>query len=153
AFAIRAGDLPTELGGMTLGEPTTLAVVSGALVAGTFLAVAAGSRLRIRRPTAWLTAGLAVVAMVAIGATIWFNLVPVTLLCLVAAVSSGLVKVAVDSTIQERLAEQVRTTAFAHAATLLMLGFVTGGPIGLIPMAGQRSEERRAGTEGRCRAV
>lgn len=137
AFAIRAGDLPTELGGMTLGEPTTLAVVSGALVAGTFLAVAAGSRLRIRRPTAWLTAGLAVVAMVAIGATIWFNLVPVTLLCLVAAVSSGLVKVAVDSTIQERLAEQVRTTAFAHSETLLMLGFVTGGAIGLIPMAGQ----------------
>jgi hypothetical protein len=137
AFAIRAGDLPTRIGGIRLGEGAALGVVSGALVTGTFLAVAAGSRLRLRHPIPVQAAGLLASGLLAVAATSWFTLPLVALLCLVAAVSSGLAKLAVDSSIQERLPERLRATAFAHSETLLMLAFVAGAGIGLVPIAGR----------------
>ena len=138
AFSIRsAGGLPSSFFGLDLGEGTTLGVVSGCLVVGTFLAVAAGSRLRIRRPILMQATGLLVVAVIAVAATVWYALPMVTLLCLTAAVSSGLAKIALDSSIQEKLDEEVRATAFAHSETLLMLAFVAGSAVGLIPMPGR----------------
>jgi hypothetical protein len=137
AFAIRAGELPTGLGAVTLGHGAALAVVSGALVVGTFLAVAAGSRLRIRHPIAVQAIGLTVSTTAAAVATIWLTLPLVALLCLVVAISSGLAKVTVDSSIQERLGERLRATAFAHSETLLMLAFVAGAGAGLAPIPGR----------------
>jgi MFS family permease len=137
AFAIRAEELPTSIGGWTLGQGTALGAVSGALVVGTFLAVAAGSRLRIRRPVGLQAAGLAVVTLVAALTTIWFVLPLVMLLCLITAISSGLAKLTVDSAIQEKIDERLRATAFAHSETLLMLAFVAGSAVGLIPMPGR----------------
>ena len=137
AFAIRAGELPTRFGGFTLGPGAALGAVSGALVVGTFVAVAAGSRLRIRHPITVQAAGLLVTGLTAAAATIWFTLPLMALLCLAAAVASGLAKLAVDSSIQERLTEQFRATAFAHSETLLMLAFVAGAGIGLVPVPGR----------------
>jgi hypothetical protein len=137
AFSIRSGDLPTALGGRELGQGTALAVVSGALVSGTFLAVAAGSRLRIHYPVAVQAAGIGVVAVVAAIATLRFTLPVVALLCLLTAISSGLAKLAVDSSIQERVDERLRGTAFAHSETLLMLAFVAGSGLGLAPLPGR----------------
>lgn len=137
AFSIRAEELPTRIAGWHLGPGTALGVVSGALVSGTFLAVAAGSRLRIRRPVALQAAGLAASAVLAVITTVWFTLPLVVLLCLVLAVSSGLAKVTVDSAIQEKIDERLRATAFAHSETLLMLAFVAGSAVGLIPMSGR----------------
>lgn len=137
AFSIRAGSLPTSIGGGTLGEGTALGVVSGALVTGTFLAVAAGSRLRIRHPIAVQAVGLLVTGVAATVATIRFTLPLVVLLCLLAAISSGLAKLAVDSSIQERLTERLRATAFANSETVLMLAFVAGAAVGLVPVPGR----------------
>ena len=137
AFAIRAEQLPTRIGGWQLGQGTALGVVSGALVAGTFLAVLAGSRLRIRRPVAMQAVGLGVSMLLAVLAAIWLTLPLVVLLCLAVAVASGLAKVTVDSAIQEKIDERLRATAFAHSETLLMLAFVAGSAVGLIPMPGR----------------
>lgn len=133
AFSIRADQLP----GLGLEQSTALGVVSGAMVTGTFLAVAAGSRLRIRWPVAWQAAGLAVVAVLAVAATLWPTLVPLVALCLAIAVSSGLAKLSVDSAIQEKIDEHRRASAFARSETLLMLAFVAGGAVGLIPFPAQ----------------
>lgn len=137
AFAIRERQLPTVAAGWQLGEGTALGLVSGALVGGTFLAVAAGSRLRIRRPLALQATGLSLAAMTAVAAVVWFRLPVVAWLCLLAAVSSGLAKLAVDSSIQERIDDRLRATAFARSETLLMLAFVAGGGVGLIPLPGR----------------
>jgi hypothetical protein len=137
AFAIRAEELPTSISGWQLSQSSALGVVSGALVVGTFLAVAAGSRLSIRRPVALQAAGLALTALVGIATTVWFVLPLVMLLCLLAAVSSGLAKITVDSAIQEKIDERLRATAFAHSETLLMLAFVAGSAVGLIPLSGR----------------
>jgi MFS family permease len=138
AFTIREpGQLPTNIAGWQLGEGASLGVISGSLVVGTFLAVAAGSRLRIHRPVPVQAGGLLVVATLAVITTLQFTLAMAALLCLTAAISSGLAKLAIDSSIQERVHERLRATAFAHSETLLMLAFVAGSALGLIPMPGR----------------
>jgi hypothetical protein len=137
AFAIKAGDLDTGLFGRDLSDEAALAVVGGALAAGTFLATAVGTRLRIPYPAALQSSGLIIVAGVGVLATLRFSLLMVTVLCLVTAIISGLGKLAVDVSIQERVRERLRASSFAHSETVLMLAFVAGGALGLIPFPGQ----------------
>jgi MFS family permease len=130
AFSIRAGDVRTAF------NPTTaLGLVGGALALGTFLATAVGSRLRIHRPLVVQAGGLTVVTVAAVTATIQVSLSAVLALCLATAIASGLAKLSVDAVIQERIPETVRASAFAHSETLLMLAWVAGGAVGLIPLS------------------
>ena len=134
AFVVREQPLPGGLG--AVGQ---LGLIGGSLALGTFLATAAGTKLRIRRPARLQAIGLSMVAVVALWATLRFTLSSVLLLCLVTAVASGLAKLAVDASIQERIPETVRASAFAHAETLLMLAWVAGGALGLIPFMNARA--------------
>ena len=134
AFVVREQPLPGGLG--AVGQ---LGLIGGSLALGTFLATAAGTKLRIRRPARLQAIGLSMVAVVALWATLRFTLSSVLLLCLVTAVASGLAKLAVDASIQERIPETVRASAFAHAETLLMLAWVAGGALGLIPFMSARA--------------
>lgn len=136
-FAIMGGQLDTSLAGWDLGRTAAVGLVGGALAVGTFLSTAAGTGLRIRRPLALQSSGLVVTAGVAVLTTIFYNLAMVTLLALLTAVFSGIAKLAVDASIQERVVERQRATAFAHSETALMLAWVAGGGLGLIPVAGR----------------
>lgn len=137
AFALKAGHLSTVLFGLDVDTEGALALVAGTLGAGTFLATGVGTRLQIHRPVALQSNGLVIVAGVAVLAAIKFNLEMVLLLCLVTAIVSGIAKLSVDATIQERIPERMRASAFAHSETILMLAFVAGGALGLIPMVGR----------------
>ncbi|HZN20434.1 MAG TPA: MFS transporter [Micromonosporaceae bacterium] len=137
AFAIRSGTLPTRVGDVTLSAEAAMGLVGGALGLGTFLSTAVGTRLRIRRPVALQATGMLLVAVLAALTTLRFHLPMVAALCLATAVASGLAKLAVDASIQERIHEHVRASAFAHAETLLMLSWVAGGAIGLVPVDGR----------------
>lgn len=137
AFALKAGDLDTSAFGRKLSDEAALGVVGGALAAGTFLATAVGTRLRITRPAVLQSVGLVVVGASAILATVVFSLPTVALLCLTTAVVSGISKLAVDAVIQERVPERLRASAFGHSETALMLAFVAGGGVGLIPVHGR----------------
>ncbi|GAA2892186.1 hypothetical protein Acy02nite_63540 [Actinoplanes cyaneus] len=136
-FAIMSGGVDTSILGWDLGKTTAVGLVGGALALGTFLSTAAGTGLRIRRPLALQSSGLIITAGVAVFATIFCNLVTIALLSLLTAVFSGIAKLAVDASIQERVPERLRATAFAHSETVLMLAWVAGGGIGLIPLAGR----------------
>jgi MFS family permease len=136
-FAIMGGGLETSVFGLDLARGAAVGVVGAALALGTFVSTAAGTGLTIRRPLALQSSGLIVTAGVAVLTTIFFNLAMVTLLALLTALFSGIAKLAVDASIQERVPEKQRATAFAHSETVLMLAWVTGGGIGLIPLAGQ----------------
>ncbi|GAA0793985.1 MFS transporter [Spirilliplanes yamanashiensis] len=136
AFAIKAGTLSTTVLGWDAGSQGAVALVGGALVVGTFLATAIGTRLRIHRPAAVQGSGLLVVALVAVATAVFYSLLTVALLCLVTAVVSGIAKLAIDASIQERVPERLRASAFAHSETVLMLAWVAGGAIGLIPLDG-----------------
>lgn len=137
AFAIKAGDLTTVVFGQELGDEGALGLVGAALAAGSFLATAIGSRMRIHRPLALQSSGLVIVAGVGVLASLQFSLLMVALFCFVTAIISGIGKLSVDATIQERIPERLRASAFAHSETILMLSFVAGGAFGLIPMDGR----------------
>jgi MFS family permease len=133
AFAIKEGTLPVQIASWHLSEQVAVVVVAAALGVGSFLATAIGTRLRIHRPALLQAIGITLTAFVAIIAADRGSLGAVALLCLVTAIASGLSKLAVDASIQERVDEQVRASAFAHSETLLMVAWVAGGAIGLIP--------------------
>ncbi|UWZ54342.1 MFS transporter [Dactylosporangium aurantiacum] len=133
AFAIKEKALPVGLGPWQLSEQVAVVVVAAALGVGSFLATAIGTRLRIHRPALLQAVGIVLVTLVALIAADRGSLGTVALLCLVTAVASGLAKLAVDASIQERADEQVRASAFAHSETLLMVAWVVGGAAGLIP--------------------
>jgi MFS family permease len=137
AFAVRTGHLPTDLLGWHPHQTSALGLVAGALGAGSFLAMAVGTRIKIRKPALMQAAALTALAAVAIVASVRYSLSAVALLCLVTAASSGLAKLTLDAIIQERVPEQVRASAFAHSETALMLAWVAGGAIGLIPFGGR----------------
>ncbi|MFV2101889.1 MFS transporter [Micromonospora sp. LOL_024] len=137
AFTIKAGDLTTVVFGRDLGDEGALALVGGALAIGTFLATAIGTRLRIHRPAALQSSGMVIVAGVAVLTVLSFSLPMVALLCLVAAMMSGIAKLAVDASIQERIPERLRASSFAHSETALVLAFVAGGGLGLVPFDGR----------------
>jgi len=137
AFAVKAGELSTSFFGRDIGSQGAVAVVGGALAVGTFLATAVGTRLRIRRPTALQSSGLTITAGVAVLTAIFFTLPMVALLSLVAAIFSGISKLTVDASIQERVPERLRASAFAHSETVLMIAWVVGGAVGIIPMNGR----------------
>ncbi|MEV6306139.1 MFS transporter [Actinoplanes sp. NPDC051861] len=136
-FAIMGGDLDTSVLGLEMSRGAAVGVVGGALALGTFLSTAAGTSLTIRRPLALQSSGLVVTAGVAVLATVFYNLAMVTLLALLIAIFSGIGKLAVDASIQERVPEKQRATAFAHSETVLMLAWVAGGGLGLIPLTGR----------------
>jgi len=136
AFAVREGGLPRDIIGLRFSPAAAFGVVAGALGVGGLLATAVGTRLRIRRPVQLQAVGMVAVTVTALIATLRYSLATVALFCLVTAVASGLAKLAADATIQERVPEEVRASAFAHSETLLMMAFVVGGGIGLIPFAG-----------------
>jgi hypothetical protein len=137
AFAIRAGDLTTTFFGHKLGAITALAVAFGAIWTGALLATAIGSRLNIRRPALVQAVGVLLVTISALYAIVAYTLGSVIIFGLTGAIAAGLSKLALDATIQERVPEEVRASGFAHSETLLMLAWVVGGAIGLIPFNGR----------------
>ncbi|SCG62813.1 MFS transporter [Micromonospora halophytica] len=137
AFALKKGDLTTDFFGRELSDQVALGLVGGALAVGGFLATALGTRLRIHRPAAIQSSTIIIVAGVAVLATVKFSLPMVAVLCLVTAMSSGIAKLAVDASIQERIPERLRASSFAHSETGLMLAFVAGGGLGLVPFDGR----------------
>ena len=137
AFVIMADQLDTTVLGNDIGRQGAVGLIGGALAVGTFLSTAVGTRLRIRRPLALQSTGLTVTAAVGVLAALFYNLAMVTLLALVTAVFSGIAKLAIDASIQERVPERLRASAFAHSETVLMIAWVLGGGIGIIPLPGR----------------
>jgi hypothetical protein len=137
AFAVRSHQIPTKIFGFSLAGAGALGVVAAGLGLGAFLGNAVGARLRIRRPVLLQAGATVLTAAAGLYATIAFSLFSVALFCLVAAASAGLAKLAVDATVQERVREQVRASAFAHSETTLMIAWVFGGAFGLIPFGGR----------------
>jgi len=137
AFALRSGEVPLVIGIWTLPEGTAIGLVAAALGAGSLLATAIGSRLRITWPALVQAIGITLAAFATVLVTARPTMQSVLILCLITAAASGLAKLAVDSVIQESVPESVRASAFAHSETLLMVAWVAGGGLGLAPLPGR----------------
>ncbi len=116
-----------------------LGIVVAAAGAGNLLGIALGNARAIRPERGAVLALLLAVVLVVIAA-LALNAVTAALLALVAGMTQGYAKLAVDALIQEEVPDRGRTSAFARSETALQLAWVLGGFIGiampLIPAVG-----------------
>jgi hypothetical protein len=136
AFSVRAGGLDTTFFGTPISQPLAIGLIAAALGVGSLLATVVGTALHIHRPLVLQAVGIGLATVAAAVAAWWYALPWVALLCLLAAFASGLAKLAVDAVIQECTDDKTRASAFAHSETLLMVAWVAGGGLGLIPVGG-----------------
>lgn len=125
AFLVRSdpvGGLPATAG---------LGVVAAAAGTGNALGSVLGSWLRTRGSEVIVTAMLALAALAATAAALWYGLLTMAVVAAAAGMAASLGKLALDALIQRDVPESVRTSAFARSETVLQLCWVAGGVIGI----------------------
>ena len=127
AFLLRQEPLP----GFEHRTTLLLGLVIGAAGLGNVIGIGLGSALRRVTPAITVVVALLADAAAAVVAAVLYGLIPAMLLGLTAGVAQAMGKVSLDSTIQNRVPERHRTSAFARSETLLQLSWVVGGFVGI----------------------
>jgi MFS family permease len=127
AFVVRA---QTE--GDALMQVLLLGVIAAAAGIGSFLGNAVGARLQFGSPDqvviGCLTAALATVVL----AAVLPGLATAAAVGLIGATASSLAKVSLDAVIQDDVPDESRASAFGRSETILQLGWVFGGALGVL---------------------
>ncbi len=127
AFVVKA---QTE--GSPWQQAALLGMFGAAGGAGSFLGNAIGARMHFAKPeqliVACISAGLTMAVMVALVQ----GIVVATITALVAGTGSALCKVCLDAVIQRDMPEASRASAFGRSETVLQLGWVFGGALGVL---------------------
>ncbi|WP_046734089.1 MFS transporter [Streptomyces humi] len=126
AFLLREHPLTGESAAVSLG------IVGVAAGTGNALGTAVGSWLRSRAPEIIIVTVVAVVLGTAVVAALFFGAFLVAVLAAVAGFAQALAKLCLDALIQRDVPEQVRSSAFARSETLLQMGWVFGGAVGIV---------------------
>jgi MFS family permease len=108
-----------------------LGLVIGAAGLGNTLGIAAASLLRQLRPGRVVVIALIADVVAAALAAIFFGLITLVLLGLIAGLAQSLSKLSLDATIGEHVPERMRSSAFARSDTTLQLAWVIGGFVGI----------------------
>jgi Major Facilitator Superfamily len=106
-------------------------LVAGA-AAGGLAAMAIGSLLRARAPQVILFAMLTLAPIVTAVCAWFFSLASVITVTFTAALAAGLAKLALDSTVQREIGEEIRSSAFAVSETLNQVANVAGSLAGVL---------------------
>jgi MFS family permease len=121
-----------------LDDTAALALVAGAAAVGNATGTTIGSRLRTRAPEAVIVTVLAIVTAAAVGGAFLYGVATMITVGFAAGLAQSLGKLSLDAIVQREVPEAVRTSAFARSETLLQLGWVVGGGIGIaLPLNGQ----------------
>lgn len=115
----------------------SLAIVGVAAGTGNAVGTAVGAWLKARAPELIIVTVLTLALTAAICAAVFFSGVMIAVLCATAGFTQALSKLSLDAVIQRDVPEEVRTSAFARAETLLQMAWVVGGAIGIaLPLNG-----------------
>jgi hypothetical protein len=114
-----------------VNDKVALGGLLAAATIGGFLGTALGSALRSRRPFVITFGMLAAATVVTAGCALFFGLWAALAVALVAAFGQVLGKLALDSTVQQEIGEEIRSSAFAASETLHQLAWVAGGLAGV----------------------
>jgi predicted MFS family arabinose efflux permease len=115
-----------------VSDKAALAGMIAAAGVGGFLGSLLGSALRTRRPLLITFGILAFSTVVTALCAVFFGLWAALVVALVAAFGQVLSKLALDSTVQQEIGEEIRTSAFAASETLNQLSWVAGGLAGVL---------------------
>ncbi|HZC41978.1 MAG TPA: MFS transporter [Streptosporangiaceae bacterium] len=125
AFLLRTVHFPGT------SDKVALAGMIIAAGAGGFLGSLLGAGLRARRHYLILFGMLALAMVVTIVCAVLFGLWAALVVALMAAFGQVLGKLALDSTVQDEIGEEIRSSAFAASETVHQLSWVVGGLAGL----------------------
>jgi MFS family permease len=114
-----------------LPHDAALGALGVAVAAGGFIGTALGSRQRSRRPHLIVFGMLAGATVITATCAWFFGLWAALIVAFVAATAQALVKLALDSTVQHEIGEEIRSSTFAVSETLNQLSWVVGGLAGL----------------------
>jgi hypothetical protein len=103
-----------------------------AAAAGGLAAMAVGSLLRARAPQVILFAMLTLAPIVTAVCAWFFSLEAAIAVAFTAALAAGLAKLALDSTVQREIGEEIRSSAFAVSETLNQVANVAGSLVGVL---------------------
>jgi MFS family permease len=109
-----------------------LGAMVAAAAAGALVAMGIGSAIGSHAPAALMYAMLALAIVVTAGCSLFFSFGTALIVAFVAALCTGLAKLAQDSIVQREISEDVRSSAFAVSETLHQLSWVVGGLAGLL---------------------
>jgi MFS family permease len=125
AFLLRIEHFPG------VNDKVALGGMIAAAAAGGFLGTALGSALRARKPYL-ITFGMLATSTVITGlCAAFFGLWAALVVSAVAAFGQVLAKLALDSTVQQEIGEEIRSSTFAASETLHQLSWVVGGLAGI----------------------
>lgn len=109
-----------------------LGIVAAGAWLGSTLGTTAGALLRARSPDRTVIVLLGLATAAAAFTALWWSLLTVMLVALVAGFAQQLGRLSLDSIVQRDVPEKVRSNAFARSETLLQLAWVVGGGFGIL---------------------
>jgi MFS family permease len=116
----------------SVSHNAALGALVAAAAAGGLAAMAVGSLLRARAPAFILFAMLTLAPIVTATCAWFFSLTSVIAVAFTAALAAGLAKLALDSTVQREIGEEIRSSAFAVSETLNQVANVAGSLAGVL---------------------
>jgi MFS family permease len=125
AFILRTEHFAGTSDKLALGE------MIGAAAVGGFIGTGIGAALRSRAPQVIVYATLILATVSCAFCAIYYGLWAVLIVALSAALCQALVKLALDSILQDEIGEEVRSSTFAVSETIHQLSWVAGGLLGL----------------------
>nr|WP_133848714.1 MFS transporter [Labedaea rhizosphaerae] len=127
AFAVKA---------QTEGEPfqqlLQLGLIGGAAGLGSFVGNAVGARIHVGKPDQVVIGCVAGSLIATVIATLLSGIGTAAIVGLVGAIGSALAKISLDAVIQDHLPEESRASAFGRSETVLQIGWVFGGAVGVL---------------------
>jgi hypothetical protein len=109
-----------------------LGALVAAAAAGGLAAMAIGSLLKARAPQLILFTMLALAPIVTAACAYFFSLEAAIAVAFTSALAAGLAKLALDSTVQREIGEEIRSSAFAVSETLNQVSNVAGSLAGVL---------------------
>jgi MFS family permease len=114
-----------------VNDKVALASMVVCATAGGFLGSAVGSAIRTRRPYLITFGMLAAATVITAACAAFWGLWAALVVALIAAFGQVLAKLALDSTVQQEISEQTRSSVFGISETLHQLSWVAGGLAGI----------------------
>lgn len=125
AFILRTEHFAGTSDKLALGE------MIGAAAIGGFIGTGIGAALRSRAPQMIVFATLILATVTCAFCAVYYGLWAALIVAAAAALCQALVKLALDSILQDEIGEEVRSSTFAVSETLHQLSWVAGGLLGL----------------------
>ena len=109
-----------------------LGALVAAAAAGSLAAMAISSLIRSRAPQFMLFAMLTLAPVVTATCAYFLSLTAAIAVAFTAALAAGLAKLALDSTVQREIGEEIRSSAFAVSETINQVANVAGSVVGVL---------------------